>query len=104
MALNEVNLNPSILPSYRINLIWFNSEVNKTIKSLSKRRFNPDFLFKVRSRQRDKQSVRNDLPQRPEPGRYHYVAGARLQRRVVIGGRGGQLLEPHRGWSWVLFG
>jgi hypothetical protein len=27
MALNEVNLNPSILPNYRLNLNWFNSEV-----------------------------------------------------------------------------
>jgi hypothetical protein len=27
MALNEVNLNTSILPDYKINLNWFNSEV-----------------------------------------------------------------------------
>lgn len=27
MALNEVNLNASILPNYRLNLNWFNSEV-----------------------------------------------------------------------------
>lgn len=27
MALNEVNLNSSILPNYRVNLNWFNSEV-----------------------------------------------------------------------------
>lgn len=29
MALNDVNLNASILPNYRINLNWFNSEVNE---------------------------------------------------------------------------
>ena len=27
MALNEINLNPTILPGYRLNLNWFNSEV-----------------------------------------------------------------------------
>jgi hypothetical protein len=28
MALNQVNLNESILPEYRLNLNWFNSEVS----------------------------------------------------------------------------
>jgi len=28
LALNEINLNPTILAGYRLNLNWFNSEVN----------------------------------------------------------------------------
>lgn len=35
MALNEVNMNASILPGYKLNLNWFNSEVRRPSLSLS---------------------------------------------------------------------
>ena len=68
MALNEVNLNASILPKYRIILNWFNSEVSRCEKiRLDKvgKYFHLNIFFynfKVQPRQRYKQPVRNDFP------------------------------------------
>ncbi|CAF0750938.1 unnamed protein product [Brachionus calyciflorus] len=44
MALNEINLNRSILPNYRLNLNWFNSECNpgKGISNLYEMLFHKD--------------------------------------------------------------